>query len=183
MPVEYDPVVPEMLARLRSNKSGKLTTGQWIDIVLQPLTPLLLLLLPGALFILPRLLLFTVRGGWLALLLIPIVLLGSFGMRARRYARAPVQFAQLRALHNTPPVWMFWRPLIMTDDTGNQFQFYKRLAPRPFVTKNQLYLVYYLVEADEPVLLSIAPVDHPKVERWLPDRFFFQRFERRRGNA
>jgi hypothetical protein len=182
-PTAQDPVVPEMRARLQANKSGKLTTGQWIDIVLQPLTPLLLLLLPGAFIILPRLLLFTVRGGWLILLLVPVVLLVSFALRARRYARAPLQFAQLRALHATPPVWMFWRPLVMTDDSGNQFRFHKRLAPRPFVTKNRLYLVYYLVEAEEHVLLSIAPVDHPRGERWLPDQFFFQRYERRSGNA
>jgi uncharacterized membrane protein SirB2 len=177
------PVVPEMQARLRANKSGKLTTGQWLDIVLQPLTPLLLLLLPGALIILPRVLLFTVRGGWLALLLIPVVLLISFAIRARRYARAPVQFAQLRALHNTAPVWMYWRSLVMADDAGGQIHFRKRLAPRPFVNKNQLYLVYYLVEGDEHVLLSIAPVDHPRGERWLPDRSFFQRYERRSRNA
>ena len=40
-----DEVVPEMRERLLANRNGRLTTSQWLDLIVQPL--LILLLLSG----------------------------------------------------------------------------------------------------------------------------------------
>lgn len=178
-----DPVVPEMRHRLAANKSGKMTAGQWLDIVLQPLTPLLLLILPAGFILLPRLMLMVARGGWMLLLGIVLFLSWGFIVRARRYARAPLHFAEMRAEHGSPPVWMFWRPLVLVDKDGKWYNFGKRLAPRPILQRGQQCIVYYLNDVDGYVLLSIAPADHPDVEKWRPDRNFFARFEHRSRNA
>lgn len=173
-------VVPEMRHRLEVNRSGKLTSGQWLDIVLQPLAPMLLILLPGGLILLPRLLFVMVRGGWLLLIVLLAFLVWAFVARARRYARAPLQYAELRA-EGEAPLWGFWRPVAMKDPSGTPFRFTKRLAPRPLMKRGHNYLVYYLREGDEYVLLSLAPADHEDVARWLPDRSFYARQERRGG--
>ena len=181
-PLYNDPVAPEMRDRLLINRSGKLTPSQWLDLVIQPLTPMLLLLLPAGIFVLPRLFFALARGGWILLLVVAVILVGSFLLRARQYARRPVHHAQMTARANTPPVWMFWRPLVLATDDGTILHFGKRLAPRPKITKGQRYAVYYLREVNDNVLLSIAPLDHPKISQWQPDNAFHERAIRRAGN-
>ena len=171
-------VVPEMRQRLNTNRSGKLTPGQWMDIVLQPLTPMLLVLFPGVLIILPRLWFAVARGGWFLLILLVVVLGSSFVMRAQRYARAPIRFIELQA-QGEAPLMRFWRATLLKDDNGKSFRFNKRLAPRPILEKERRYLVYYLLDHDEPILLSLAPLDHPDSSKWQPDRMFYTRQERR----
>jgi len=173
------PVVPEMRERLKSNRSGKLTSGQWIDIVMQPMTPLLLLLLPGGFILLPRLAVIVARGGWVVLLLTLLLVFGSFVLRAYRYARAPVHFATVTAQEDTGSLFNFWKALSFVDESGQTLRFDKRLCPRPFVLRDEPYIVYYL--QGENVLLSIAPEDHPDAEAWRPDRMFDVRLKRRGG--
>lgn len=179
---DTDLVVPEMRDRLLVNRSGKLTPSQWFDLVIQPLTPMLLLLLPAGVFVLPRLFLLLARGGWVLLLLVLVIIVGSFVFRARQYARRPLHHATMTARANTPPVWMFWRPLVLATDDGTILHFGKRLAPRPKIVRGQRYTVYYLREVNDNVLLSIAPLDHPKTSHWQPDNAFHERATRRADN-
>jgi hypothetical protein len=173
-----DPVVPEMRDRLQANRSGKLTSGQWLDIVLQPLGSIVVLLVPMSFILLPRLILFA-RAGWMLFFIIAVILLFTFIPRAYRYARAPVHFARLHAPADSPPFWAFWSALNLNADNGEKLSIKKRLAPRPIVQRDKAYIAYYLKDHNEVILLSIAPADHPRAEKWLPDKNFDARFNRR----
>lgn len=175
-----DGLTPEMRERIMVNRTGKLTSNQWIDMIMQPVVALILVMTPG-IFLMPRLLLLLARGGWIVLLMILVGIVASLVFRAYRYARAPIYFAEMTAGTETPPWWMFWRPLILTDETGARLKFGKRLAPRPILRRGNTYLVYYLREPGDNVLLSIAPGDHPDAANWQPDRVFEARFRHRGG--
>lgn len=175
-----DGLAPQMRERLLANRSGKMTTDQWMDMVMQPLTALLVLMLP-AVFFLPRLLLLLARGGWLLLLLLVLGVVATFLFRAYRYARAPIYFGEFAVGDETAPSWAFWKPLVLRDEQGNAVKFGKRLAPRPMIQRDVRYMVYYLREPGDQVLLSIAPIDHPDAESWQPDRLFDARFKHRGG--
>lgn len=178
-----DSVVPEMRERLNSNRSGKLTPSQWLDIVMQPFITVMLLIMPISFILLPRALRLLVRGGWLLLLIIVAFVVISFLLRAARYARAPLHFDEFTTeFDSLPPVWMFWRPIKLYDMQGRPMRFGKRLAPRPLLRPDRTYIVYYLREPDDHVLLSIAPADHPDAPDWQPDRFFEARAQRRQSS-
>jgi hypothetical protein len=180
MSAKRELVVPAMRERLLTNRSGRLTANQWLDIVLQPLGAVLVLMIPFGVFMLPRLLLLLTRG-WMFLLVLLAVIAATLVFRAFRYARAPVRFARLRAVTDAPPFWMFWRPLVMQDADGKEIRFTRRLAPRPIVQSDRSYIAYYLQDHKEHVLLSIAPADHPGSENWLPNQLFKTRAQRRGG--
>jgi hypothetical protein len=135
-----DQPVPEMRSRLEQNRYGKLTVGQWLDIVFQPAMALFVLLIPLGFLLLPRFLLLMARGGWVLFFLLLMVFLATFVLRAWRYARAPVHYAQMQALRDTPPVWQFWAPLSLRTEDARDFQFRKRLAPRPHLQQGKLVL-------------------------------------------
>ncbi|MFW5692074.1 MAG: hypothetical protein ACOCX3_01850 [Chloroflexota bacterium] len=176
-----DPVTPEMRERLLENRSGKMTVAQWLDIVMQPMTALVVLLIPAGFLLLPRAVALFARGGWFIVLVLVAIALSTFLMRAYRYARRPLRYATMDAVANTPPVWMFWRPLILRDEAGRVLRFRQRLAPRPPLARDETYHVYYLMDGDEPVLLSAAPVDHPDADQWRPSEDFAERSRRRTG--
>ena len=178
MAISNDPIVPEMRERLRSNRLGTLTSGQWLDMVMQPIGTLLTLAIPLSFLLLPRVATLA-RAGLLSFVVIAGLLLLTLVPRAYRYARAPVHFARLHATRQPPPFWAFWAPLRLTNDAGEELTFKKRLAPRPIVQRDRAYLVYYLVDHNEFILLSIAPADHPNAERWSPGKRFEARFNSR----
>lgn len=168
-----------MRARLLTNRHGKLTSDQWKDMVTEPLATLGLLLLPAVVILGPRLGAF-IWGGFVLVSLGALIVLGAMlALRARRYARAPVHFAVLRA-GNSPPFWAFWRPLVFHTETGAEQRFGKRLAPYTRLQRNREYLVYFLREDAADVLLSLAPVDHPDAALWQPSAYFQDRFAQRR---
>lgn len=168
-----------MRARLLVNRHGKLTTDQWKDMVTEPLATLTLLFIPGAVILGPRLGAF-IWGGFMMVTLAAIIALAvSLLLRARRYARAPVHFAILRAGDHIPPFWAYWRPTVLYAENGNATRFHKRLAPYTRLQRGQQYLVYFLQEDQANVLLSIAPADHPDADLWQPSAQFQSRLNRR----
>ena len=169
---------PEMRDRLAANRSGKLTPGQWLDIVIYPAMTLLVLSIPLAVVALPFVLRLAMRL-WLILPVLVVVFGSVFLMRGIRYARAPLHFAIFKARSNPVSVLMFWKSLTLYDEAGKNVPFKKLLAPRPILRPDQNYMVYYLKDHDEYILLSIAPADHPDAERWRPDGMFETRFQRR----
>ncbi len=170
-------VVPEMRERLMTNRSGKLTVGQWGDIVMQPLMSLLVMMIP-LLVILPRLVLAFWFGWWLMIGVLMLLAVTTV-FRAYRYARLPVYHAKLQADGGAPPFWMFWKSLELVGSDGTRYKFTSRLAPAVNLERDKFYDVYYLKDADRYVLLSIAPIDHPDAERWQPDRMHKVRLDRR----
>jgi hypothetical protein len=169
-----------MRARLLVNRHGKLTTDQWKDMVTEPLVTLGLLLIPGVVILGPRLGAF-IWGGFVVITLAAFIALAvSLLARARRYARATVHFAVLRAGDHIPPFWAYWRPTILYAETGEAKRFGKRLAPYTRLRRGQQYMVYYLQEDQTNVLLSIAPTDHPDAELWQPSAQFQSRLSHHR---
>ena len=165
-------VVPEMRDRLKVNRFGKMTGSQWVDIVTAPLVTLMLLIAPAAVLFSTRLIFLTARGLWLVGIVVLIVVLITIISRAYRYARAPVQFATLHARGFSQPFWRIWRPLVMYTEDGEEIVFKRRLAPPLTIVAGRAYIVYYLHEPHENVLLSIAPADHPDVTYWQPTSTF-----------
>lgn len=177
-----DELSQDMRGRLLTNRHGKLTSDQWKDMVTEPLVWLLLLLTPAIIILGPRIGALIARG-WLVLLIGAVLVLGVPTLfRARRYARAPIYFEKLYAGDNPTPGWMFWRPLVLAAQNGEERRFRKRLAPAMRLRPNHAYLVYYLRDAGQYVLLSMAPADHPESERWQPSAAFHERFARRAGS-
>lgn len=174
-----DVVSPEMRARLARNRDGLLTKDQWLDVVTEPLVTLLVLLAPAALLFGPRLASFSLRGGFLLLLVVLAVLGVPVFFRARRYARAAVNFGVLQAGSAPASFLLFWKPQTLYTDDGKPMRFNRRLAPFMPLRRDQAYLVYYLDDKDGLVLLSSAPCNHPDAPTWYPSNSFKSRFARR----
>jgi hypothetical protein len=174
-----DKVSGDMRARLLVNRDGKLTTEQWKSIVTEPLVTLLVLMIPGAVVLGPRLAYFFVGGYWLVSVIVAIAVVAVLLARAMRYARAPVQVGRFYAGEHTPAGWMFWKPEVLYTEADKPVKFSKRLAPRASLTLGEPYLVYYLKDAENYVLLSVAPADHEDAARWQPTSLFQARASRR----
>ena len=168
-----------MRSRLERNREGRLAGAQWLAVVTQPLTALLVLLAPLVIVFGPRLLIFSLRGIGLIVLLVLVLLLVPAMFRARRYARAPLHYAQLTAGASPVAFLFFWRPLVMQDAQGDSLQFQRKLSPLPRLQSGKNYLVYYLQEADHRVLLSLVSADHPDAQRYQPTERFRRRAQQR----
>lgn len=162
------------------NRTGKLHSAQWRDLVTEPLVKMLLFMVPA--IILLRSFLFTLLVGawWMIGLALVVGLAGMLFLRAQRYARMPVQVATLEATTRPPPDWMFWRSWEFIDEAGQKHRFYKSLPHEDLgVEVGKTYLVYYLQEADRTVLLSLVSSDHPDIGKWRPTSHFSDRLKRR----
>jgi hypothetical protein len=168
-------VSKEMRARLLTNRDGKLTTDQWKDMIIDPIVKLLVLMAPIVIFLGPWIFRFTARGFLLGFVIILLALFIPLIFRARRYARAPVHFATLNSGSSPLASWLFWRPDILYTETGQAIKFGKRLAPFTILKPDTPYLVYYLSEHGDNVLLSLAPADHTDADQWQPSAFFHAR--------
>lgn len=175
-----DPVTADMRQRLLANRDGRLTPGQWGELIAQPLFILILLCGMGIAALGPRLLPL-LRLWWLVLPIIALIIITPMILRAYRFARAPVKFTHLNA------GVQHWRAFGKTlnfyipDETleGKPVKFSGRLTSRlPLVTDVE-YLIYYLDEPNGRVLLSTAPADHPDASLWKPTKNFEIRKERR----
>ncbi len=173
-------VSSEMRASLLTNRHGLLTSGQWREMVFEPLIVLLLLLVPTIMVLRSTLLAFVVGAFWMVGLAGVIGVAAMIFLRARRYARLPLYYAVMTADTTSQPAWKFW-------GRGNQFltanedsvRFSRRLAPPMPVQDGAPYMLYYLREGDRYTLLSLAPVEHPNADSWKPSSSFEDRFQRR----
>ncbi len=172
-------IAPGMRSRLERNRQGRLAGAQWLSVITQPLTALLVLLAPLVVVLGPRLLALSLRGFGLVALLVLVLLLLPALFRARRYARAPLQFAQLTAASSPAAFLFFWRPVVMRNAAGETLRFQRKLAPLPRLSSGKAYLVYYLQDADQRVLLSLISADHPDASQYQPTEVFWRRAQRR----
>lgn len=174
-----DPVGAEMRERLLANRDGRLTPGQWGDLIAQPLIVLVLLGGIGLAAFGPRFVAL-LRFWWIILPLIALFVLAPVVLRAYRYARAPVHFARLYA--GVQP-WGLRKPVVFYNSDDEPVTFTRRLAPRLPLKIDGEYLIYYLDEPQGKVLLSAAPTDHEDAEHWQPTKNFAIRSERRTGSS
>lgn len=174
-----DVVSPEMRDRLRSNRDGRLSVDQWFSIVTRPLMWLLLLVVAAVLVFGPRMFLLTARFWWLGVILLLLVFVLPLTLRARRYARLPIHFARLYGESKTSP---FRRTTTLYTAAETPVEFKRRLMPKILLRDEGEYLVYYLEDPSERVLLSMAPADHDDAEQFLPSEQFKLRFNRRNSS-
>ena len=162
------------------NRTGKLHSAQWRELITEPVVTLLLLLVPGIMLL--RSFLFTLLVGGLWMIGVGVLLgLGiMLFLRARRYSRMPLYVATLRATKKAPPVWMFWKAWEFSDEEGKKLSFYKSLLPENRTLEpGKNYLVYYLRESDRNILLSLVAADHTDIAKWQPTTQFNDRLKRR----
>ncbi len=179
-----DVVSAEMRKRLLANRDGKLAVSQWLDLATAPLVTLLVLAVPAAALFSVRLATLFVRGGWLFLLLAALVLMViPVALRARHYARVPVQHMTLIAQQDRFVNWRFWNSYRFYTDGEEEISFQKRLAPPPWLDRGHRYTVYFLEEPHRRVLLSCAPEDHEDAALWQPTPRFNNRYARRQQNS
>ena len=169
-----DNIPMEMFERLRRNRQGKMTADQWKTIVADPIVKFFTLMIPLApvLFIAggPRLLLLSARGLFFVLGVLILVFIVPMLLRGRHYARAKVHCATLYPPEITNPMGFlqFWKPTLLYTSAGVEMRFNKWLAPRIPLLPAEPYLVYYIEDPDNRVLLSIFPAEHPEADRWQP---------------
>jgi hypothetical protein len=155
-----------MQARLRANREGRLHRQQYLDLIAQPLVIGLLLFVPAVFIIGARLTYLVVSRTWrLAMIAFIVYLALRMVIQAVRFTRAQIQFAILRG---TPHITAPWRPQPLETEGGDLLRFQTRLAPPLRIQADERYLVYYLKDGDRLVLLSLAPVNHPRAEQWYP---------------
>lgn len=174
-----DTLPATMRARLLVNRHGRLAADQWRELVMEPVVGLLLLMLPAAFILGPRLLALVAAGVWLVPVAGLVIVAAVLALRARRYARLPLHSATLYTNAAPRPGWALWRPDVLYTGAGEALRFRRWLAPRLPLRPNRAYLVYYLREDTRCVLLSLAPADHPDAESWQPGPAFHDRQARR----
>lgn len=164
--------------RLLMNRDGRLHPDQWRELVSEPLAPLLLLLVPAILILRGYLLTLFVGAFWFVGLAGLAALGVMLALRARRYARLPVQTAVLRCTQPPHP-WQWWKGMVFQDEGGKAYPFSRSMAPDFRPQPQAVYLVYYLEDGERRILLSAAPADSPGAEELRPTPLFYARLKRR----
>lgn len=172
-----DTTYKEMTERLRRNRDGRLTAEQWLNITVEPLITVLVLLTPVLMVIILRLSAFT-RLLPIFLVLLAFGTLGMLLLRARRYARLPIQTAVLYAAEQPILRRLLSNTAIFYDEFGTVYRFSHWLAPRIPIMPNQGYRIYYLKDTDRTVLCSVIPDDDPEAAQFAPSHTFQHRVRR-----
>lgn len=164
---------------LKSNRNGRLTSDQWLNLVMEPLLPMVLLAIPLVVFMLfsPASRMFSfARYSRYAM---PVFLVAMFVMlllRARRYAVLPIFYDVCYAGEGKSwVVSRFSRQLIVYAADGEPVTFNRFVAQPPHLESNMPYIMYYLDEPDRCTLLSFAPAEHPDAQNWQPTDDFRKR--------
>ena len=165
--MSYSEKLPdELLADIRRNREGRLSSRQRVELVTEPLATLLLLSVP--------LILIAGRYGPAGRVFV-LLLVAGFALtivaRAMRFARVKLCYRVLFAerLH---PRWMFWRKTTLTDRSGEPVRFNHRLSRKLKIKPDQSLHVYYVEAAGRRIMLNMTPRDHPQAEFAEPSDSF-----------
>ena len=154
---------------LDRNRDGRLSTRQWIELITEPVTQLLLLSVP--------LILISGRYGPAGRMVVLAIVLGFVAMiifRAIRFSRVKLHHRVLY-VEQSHPRWMIWRKTKLMTKTGESVKFDYRLASKLRLEKEQTVMVYYLEVGDRRILVSFLPEKHPFASSALPTRLFSAR--------
>ena len=156
----------ETLDNLKRNRDGRLSSRQWLQLITEPLTTLLLLSVP--------LILIAGRYGPAGRLIV-IALIGAFvltmAMRALRFARVKVCYRVLYA-DAMGPRWKLWRKTTLASKSGESIRFDHRLSGRLKLEPDQALHAYYIEAGGRRTLLSAVPKRHPDAELAEPSIHF-----------
>jgi hypothetical protein len=151
---------------LERNRNGRLSTRQWIELITEPLTTLLLLSVP--------LILISGRYGPAGRLFVLAIVLGfvvMIVMRAIRFSRVKLHYRILYVEHLYPR-WQVWRNTKLMTKSGKPIQFNHQLSHKQPLQKDQALMVYYIEVGDRRVLVSCLPQKHPKASSAIPASLF-----------
>lgn len=175
---------PKMLKTwLSTNRHGKLTSDQWLNLVMAPIPVLMVLATPVllALFVTPARIF--LRFGPLTRYVLPLLLVGVVLMlllRARRYATLPLYQDVFYPGERGSSLWArLRRQMTVYTAQGDPVLLDGFAADPPYLEPDMPYLMYYLEEPDRRTLLSYAPLDHPDIDRWRPSERFQERQQKR----
>ncbi|MCY3572849.1 MAG: hypothetical protein OXG92_12070 [Chloroflexi bacterium] len=153
------------------NRDGRLSSRQWIALITEPLSALLLLSVP--------LILLAGRYGAAGRLIV-LALVAAFAitivMRAWKFARAQLCYRVLFA-EQAPARWRFWKQTTLVSKAGEAVRFERRLGKRLKLEAQQSLHVYYIESGGRRIMLTMLPRNHPSAEIAEPS----SRFQRAGG--
>ena len=153
---------------LKRNREGRLSSRQWLQLITEPLTTLLLLSVP--------LILIAGRYGPAGRLIV-FALLGAFvltmAMRALRFARVKLSYRVLYA-DGSNSRWKLWRKTTLASKSGESIRFDHRLSGRLNAPLDQALHTYYVEAGGRRILLTAVPKRHPEAELAEPSIHFEQ---------
>ena len=155
---------------LKRNRDGRLSSRQWMKLITEPLTTLLLLSVP--------LILLVGRYGMAGRVIVLALVAGfvlTMGVRALLFARVKLCYRVLYA-DGVQSRWQIWRKTSLASKSGDTIRFDHRLADRPKLKPDQALHVYYAEAGGRRILLSTVPRRHPQADLAEPS----DSFERRR---
>ncbi len=161
-----DQLPSELLADIKRNREGRLSSRQRIELVTEPLATLLLLSVP--------LILIAGRYGPAGRVFVLLLVAGfalTIVMRALRFARVKLCYRVLFA-ERLSARWMFWRKTSLTDRSGEPVRFDHRLSRKLKIKSDQSLHVYYVEAGDRRIMLNMTPRDHPQSELAEPSDNF-----------
>lgn len=158
----------ETLNDLKRNREGRLSSRQWLQLITEPLTTLLLLSVP--------LILIAGRYGPAGRLIV-FALIGAFvltmAMRALRFARVKLCYRVLFA-DETGARWKLWRKTTLASKSGESIRFDHRLSGRLKLEPDQALHTYFVEAGGRRILLCAVPKRHPDAELAEPSIHFEQ---------
>ena len=161
-----DELPRELLADIKRNREGRLSSRQRVELVTEPLATLMLLSVP--------LILIAGRYGPAGRVFVLALVAGfilTMIMRALRFARVKLCYRVLFA-ERLRSRWLFWRKTTLTDKSGEQVRFDHRLSRKIKMKPDQSAHVYYVEAAGRRILLNMTPRDHPQAELAEPSDSF-----------
>lgn len=156
----------ERLKDFERNREGRLSSRQWLQLITEPLTALMLLSVP--------LIVLVGRFGVAGRVIVLAVAAGfglTIGLRAIRFARAKLCYRIVFAEERRGR-WRFWRRTVLTSKAGEEIRFDHRLAGSRKVEHNQALQAYYTEVAGRRILLSVIPQRHPLAAAAEPSERF-----------
>lgn len=161
-----DSLTSEERADFERNREGRLSSRQWLKLITEPLTTLLLLSLP--------LILIAGRYGAAGRILVLALVAGfalTVALRALRFARVKLRY---RVLFAEPPQarWKLWRRTSLSTKTGEPLRFHHRLALKSKLKPDQALHVYYIEAGERRILLSLLPQKHAQADLAEPSDSF-----------
>lgn len=146
----------DLMADIKRNREGRLSSRQRVELVTEPLATLLLLSVP--------LILIAGRYGPAGRAFVLALVAGfvlTIVMRALRFARVKLCYRVLFA-ERLGSRWMFWRKTTLTDRAGERVRFDHRLSRKTKIKPDQSMHVYFVEVAGRRILLNMTPRDHPQ---------------------
>ena len=165
--MSYSEKLPnDLIADIKRNREGRLSSRQRVELVTEPLATLLLLSVP--------LILIAGRYGPAGRVFVLLLVAGfalTIVMRALRFARVKLCYRVLFA-ERLGSRWMIWRKTTLTDRSGERVRFDHRLSRKTKIKPDQSMHVYFVEVAGRRILLNMTPRDHAQADLAEPSDNF-----------